>query len=197
MKTCIGLVANGVKDEKKETSNNTWLVGGVFGVAGCEHARFIRSVVSSWRLAEVFVLCEQLEAGRRAARSARAGRAGTRAGARAARRPARCTARQVVVRRGAGGRRLVTGGTSCHTSRQVFVLQGTAAEVSQVVVCSGCRVPLEGVGASLSKEELQASVRALYAGPAAPRRLRPVLQMGEECKSGVRPRHHKRGEHRL
>lgn len=30
---------------------------------GCEHARFIRSVVSSWRLAEVFVLCEQLEAG--------------------------------------------------------------------------------------------------------------------------------------
>lgn len=31
--------------------------------AGCEHARFIRSVVSSWRLAEVFLLCEELEAG--------------------------------------------------------------------------------------------------------------------------------------
>ncbi|CAG4970231.1 unnamed protein product [Colias eurytheme] len=30
---------------------------------GCEHARFIRSVVSSWRLAEVFLLCEELEAG--------------------------------------------------------------------------------------------------------------------------------------
>ncbi|PZC71073.1 hypothetical protein B5X24_HaOG214158 [Helicoverpa armigera] len=29
---------------------------------GCEHARFIRAVVSSWRLAEVFLLCEELEA---------------------------------------------------------------------------------------------------------------------------------------
>lgn len=32
-------------------------------VAGCEHARFIRSVVAPWRLAEVLVLCEELEAG--------------------------------------------------------------------------------------------------------------------------------------
>lgn len=31
--------------------------------AGCEHARFIRGVVSSWRLGEVFVLGEELEAG--------------------------------------------------------------------------------------------------------------------------------------
>ncbi|CAG9790718.1 unnamed protein product [Diatraea saccharalis] len=29
---------------------------------GCEHARYIRSVVSRWRLAEVFLLCEELEA---------------------------------------------------------------------------------------------------------------------------------------
>lgn len=35
----------------------------VFVRAGCEHARFIRSVVGSWRLSDVFQLCAELEAG--------------------------------------------------------------------------------------------------------------------------------------
>ncbi|CAG5058490.1 unnamed protein product, partial [Parnassius apollo] len=159
-----GLVANGIKDEKKETSNNTWLVGGVFGMAGCEHARFIRSVVSSWRLAEVFVLCEQLEAG--------AALRDLLVQAELAREPAPALHADLLAAlrdRWWCDVELVGAGWSLAAHRAILAARCSYFRELLQRYPNGCRVPLEGVGASLSKEELQASVRALYAGPAARR----------------------------
>ncbi|CAB3252275.1 unnamed protein product [Arctia plantaginis] len=134
---------------------------------GCEHARFIRSVVSSWRLAEVFLLCEELEAG--AALRDLATQADL------AREPARALHADLAAAykdRWWCDVELVGNGWSLGAHRAILAARCTYfRELLQRYPPSSVRVPLEGAGGGLSRAELEAAVLALYAG--APQEPRP------------------------
>ncbi|CAH2064765.1 unnamed protein product, partial [Iphiclides podalirius] len=127
---------------------------------GCEHGRFIRSVVSSWRLAEVFVLCEQLEAG--------AALRDLATQAELAREPAAALHADLAAAHRDGwwcDVELVGAGWSVAAHRAVLAARCSYFRELLQRYPNLCRVPLEGVGASLSKEEAELAVLALYAGP--------------------------------
>ncbi|KAM3955721.1 BTB/POZ domain-containing protein 7 [Aphomia sociella] len=123
---------------------------------GCEHARFIRSVVSSWRLAEVFLLCEELEAG--------AALRDLVTQAELAREPA--NALQVDLAAAYRDRRwcdveLVGAGWALAAHRCVLAARAPALR-ALLARHQGPRVPLEGAAAQLSRGELERAVAALY-----------------------------------
>ncbi|XP_068627178.1 BTB/POZ domain-containing protein 7 [Battus philenor] len=129
---------------------------------GCEHARFIRSVVSSWRLAEVFVLCEQLEAG--------AALRDLATQAELAREPAAALHADLAAihrDRWLCDVELVGAGWSLAAHRAILAARCSYFRDLLQRYPSACRVPLEGAGASLCREELELCVAALYAGPSA------------------------------
>ncbi|KAJ8706913.1 hypothetical protein PYW07_012991 [Mythimna separata] len=127
---------------------------------GCEHARFIRSVVSSWRLVEVFLLCEELEAG--------AALRDLVTQAELAREPAgalHADLAQAYKDRWWCDVELVGSGWSLAAHRAILCARCSYfRDLLQRYPPSCCRVPLEGAGASLSRDELEACVLALYAG---------------------------------
>nr|XP_049695672.1 BTB/POZ domain-containing protein 7 isoform X2 [Helicoverpa armigera] len=127
---------------------------------GCEHARFIRAVVSSWRLAEVFLLCEELEAA--------AALRDLVTQAELAREPAGALHQDLA--RAHADRwwcdvELVGAGWSIPAHRAILSARCTYfRDLLQRYPPSCCRVPLEGACSALSREELEAVVLALYAG---------------------------------
>ncbi|KAI8431626.1 hypothetical protein MSG28_016105 [Choristoneura fumiferana] len=144
---------------------------------GCEHARFIRSVVSSWRLAEVFLLCQELEAG--------AALRDLVTQAELAREPA--VALPAALHAQAQDRRwcdvqLCGAGWVLPAHRALL-----AARCSYFRALlhrhpsGGCRVPLDGPCANMSRAECEALLAALYAGPAA------------HCRAARHDRHCERG----
>ncbi|XP_026325472.1 BTB/POZ domain-containing protein 7 [Hyposmocoma kahamanoa] len=127
---------------------------------GCEHARFIRGVVASWRLAEVRVLCEELEAG--------AALRDLATQAELAREPApRLHADLAKAMR---DRRwydveLVGSGWSVRAHRAVLASRCSYFRDLLAKYPSGSvTVALDGVGANLSREEMELVLVALYAG---------------------------------
>ncbi|KAL0858654.1 hypothetical protein ABMA27_012480 [Loxostege sticticalis] len=126
---------------------------------GCEHARFIRSVVSTWRLAEVFLLCEDLEAG--------AALRDLVTQAELAREPA--AALHADLARAYNERwwcdvELVGAGWSVCAHRAVLAARCTYfRDLLKRYPPSVYRVPLDGACAALSRSEVCASVCALYA----------------------------------
>ncbi|XP_028172559.1 BTB/POZ domain-containing protein 7 [Ostrinia furnacalis] len=126
---------------------------------GCEHARFIRTVVGSWRLAEVFLLCADLEAG--------AALRDLVTQAELAREPA--AALHADLHRAYSERwwcdvELVGAGWSVRAHRAVLAARCTYfRELLQRYPPSVVRVPLDGACAGLSRAELAAAVCALYA----------------------------------
>ncbi|XP_053622826.1 BTB/POZ domain-containing protein 7 isoform X2 [Plodia interpunctella] len=130
---------------------------------GCEHSRTIRSVVSSWRLAEVFLLCEELEAGaalRDLSTQAELARAPA---------PHLAAALHAALRdRWWCDIELLGAGYTMHAHRAILSARCSYfRELLQHYPRSMYRVPLEGAGAALSRAELEAVVAALYTGQAA------------------------------
>ncbi|XP_039762472.1 BTB/POZ domain-containing protein 7 [Pararge aegeria] len=131
---------------------------------GCEHARFIRAVVGPWRLAEVFLLCEELEAG--------AALRDLATQAELAREPAPALHADLAA--------LYRDRWWCDVE---VVGAGWSLPAHRVILAARCsyfrdllqrypncvRVPLEGAGGSLSRVEADAVLLTLYAGSAAPR----------------------------
>ncbi|XP_075989640.1 BTB/POZ domain-containing protein 7, partial [Anticarsia gemmatalis] len=130
---------------------------------GCEHARFIRSVVSSWRLAEVFLLCEELEAG--------AALRDLATQAELAREPAGALHADLAAAyrdRWWCDIELVGSGWSLPAHRAVLAARCTYfRDLLQRYPPGAVRVPLEGAAGSLSRAEVEAAVLALYAGAGA------------------------------
>ncbi|XP_045456029.1 BTB/POZ domain-containing protein 7, partial [Melitaea cinxia] len=129
---------------------------------GCEHARFIRSVVSSWRLAEVFLLCEELEAG--------AALRDLATQAELAREPAprlHADLARLLRDRWWCDVEVVGAGWSLPAHRVILAARCTYFRDLLVRYPNSCRIPLEGVGGALSRDEVEACVLALYGGPAA------------------------------
>ncbi|XP_063391750.1 uncharacterized protein LOC134677249 [Cydia fagiglandana] len=130
---------------------------------GCEHARFIRGVVSSWRLAEVFLLCEELEAG--------AALRDLVTQAELAREPAPALHAQLHALQ--QDRRwcdveLVGSGWVLPAHRALLAARCSYFRELLLHYPSGpCRVPLEGAMAELPRGDVEALVAALYAGPHA------------------------------
>ncbi|XP_061727640.1 uncharacterized protein LOC133532807 [Cydia pomonella] len=130
---------------------------------GCEHARFIRGVVSSWRLAEVFLLCEELEAG--------AALRDLVTQAELAREPAPALHAQLHALQ--QDRRwcdveLVGSGWVLPAHRALLAARCSYFRELLLHYPSGpCRVPLEGALAELPRGDVEALVAALYAGPHA------------------------------
>ncbi|KAI5635926.1 BTB/POZ domain-containing protein 7 [Phthorimaea operculella] len=127
---------------------------------GCEHARFIRSVVSSWRVAEVFVLCEQLEAG--------AALRDLCTQAELAREPAQALHIDLAAAlhtRWWCDVELVGAGWSIPAHRAILAARSSYFRNLMLrYPTSQWRVPLEGPGARLSREEMEACLVALYSG---------------------------------
>ncbi|KAJ2942230.1 hypothetical protein O0L34_g15776 [Tuta absoluta] len=127
---------------------------------GCEHARFIRSVVSSWRVAEVFVLCEQLEAG--------AALRDLCTQAELAREPAQALHIDLAAAlhtRWWCDVELVGAGWSIPAHRAILAARSSYFRNLMVrYPTSQWRVPLEGPGARLTREEMEACLVALYSG---------------------------------
>ncbi|XP_049884434.1 BTB/POZ domain-containing protein 7 [Pectinophora gossypiella] len=127
---------------------------------GCEHARFIRGVVSSWRLAEVFVLCEELEAG--------AALRDLVTQAELAREPAAALQQDLAAAyrvRWWCDVELVGAGWCIPAHRAILAARCTYfRELLQRYPSGTWRVPLEGAGASLSREEMESAVLMLYGG---------------------------------
>ncbi|CAH0602480.1 unnamed protein product [Chrysodeixis includens] len=128
---------------------------------GCEHARFIRSVVSSWRLAEVFLLCEELEAA--------AALRDLVTQAELAREPAAALHADLAAAykdRWWCDVELVGAGWSLAAHRALLAARCTYfRDLLQRYPPPCVRVPLEGAGGALSRSELEAALLALYAGP--------------------------------
>ncbi|XP_045783260.1 BTB/POZ domain-containing protein 7 [Maniola jurtina] len=131
---------------------------------GCEHARFIRSVVSSWRLAEVFLLCEELEAG--------AALRDLATQAELAREPAPALHADLAALyrdRWWCDVEVVGSGWSLPAHRVILAARCTYFRDLLQRYPNCVRVPLEGVGGSLSRAEADAVLLTLYAGSVAPR----------------------------
>ncbi|CAH0730828.1 unnamed protein product, partial [Brenthis ino] len=129
---------------------------------GCEHARFIRSVVSSWRVAEVFQLSEELEAG--------AALRDLVTQAELAREPAPALHQDLARmyrERWWCDVELVGAGWSLAAHRVILSARCTYFRDLLQRYPTSCRVPLEGVGGALSRDEAEACVFALYAGTSA------------------------------
>ncbi|CAF4943593.1 unnamed protein product [Pieris macdunnoughi] len=130
---------------------------------GCEHARYIRSVVSGWRVAEVFLLCAELEAG--------AALRDLVTQAELAREPAAALHADLAV--------LLRDRVACDVE---VCGAGWALPAHRLILAARCtyfrdlmhrypkssRVPLEGACAGLRREEGEALLLALYAGAAPP-----------------------------
>ncbi|CAK1547953.1 unnamed protein product [Leptosia nina] len=128
---------------------------------GCEHARFIRSVVSTWRLAEVFLLCEELESG--------AALRDLLTQAELAREPAAALHADLAALyrdRLWCDVELVGAGWSLAAHRVVLAARCTYFRdlLHRYPKCA--RVPLDGVCSGLRREECEAVLLALYAGSA-------------------------------
>ncbi|KAJ2941831.1 hypothetical protein O0L34_g10639 [Tuta absoluta] len=127
---------------------------------GCEHARFIRSVVSSWRVAEVFVLCEQMEAG--------AALRDLCTQAELAREPAQALHIDLAAAlhtRWWCDVELVGAGWSIPAHRAILAARSSYFRNLMLrYPTSQWRVPLEGPGARLTREEMEACLVALYSG---------------------------------
>ncbi|XP_052746086.1 spidroin-1 isoform X2 [Bicyclus anynana] len=131
---------------------------------GCEHARFIRSVVSSWRLAEVFLLCEELEAG--------AALRDLATQAELAREPAPALHADLAALyrdRWWCDVEVAGGGWALPAHRVILAARCTYFRDLLQRYPNCVRVPLEGAGGSLSRAEADAVLLTLYAGSAAPR----------------------------
>nr|XP_032528353.1 uncharacterized protein LOC116778454 [Danaus plexippus plexippus] len=136
---------------------------------GCEHARFIRSVVSTWRLSEVFLLREELEAG--------AALRDLATQAELAREPApalHADLLELFRERWWCDVELVGKGFALPAHRVILAARCSYFRELLMRYPNSCRVPLEGAGGSLPREELEAAVVAMYAGPAA-------LRSGARC----------------
>ncbi|RVE42224.1 hypothetical protein evm_013124 [Chilo suppressalis] len=142
---------------------------------GCEHARFIRSVVSRWRLAEVFLLCEELEAG--------AALRDLVTQAELAREPA--PALPMALARALNDRwwcdvELVGAGWAVCAHRCILVARSSYFRRLLARYPPGVwRVPLDGGCAGVTRAELDACLCALYAGGlACVHRPRPKWEHG-------------------
>lgn len=131
---------------------------------GCEHSRFIRGVVGSWRLAEVFLLAEELEAG--AALRDLATQADL------AREPASALHQDLANAlhdRWWCDVELLGVGWSIPAHRSILAARCTYfRDLLNRYPPPSCRVPLEGACAGMSLEEVEACVCALYASPRHP-----------------------------
>lgn len=128
---------------------------------GCEHGRYIRSVVGDWQLPEVVVLCEEMEAG--------AALRDLLTQAELAREPAPALHADLAALLHDAcwcDVELIGAGWSLAAHRAVLAARSHYfRDLLRGRPPGFCRVPLEGAGASLSREELVAGVRMLYSGP--------------------------------
>ncbi|XP_050677939.1 BTB/POZ domain-containing protein 7 [Leptidea sinapis] len=148
---------------------------------GCEHARFLRSVVATWRPAEVVVLGEQLEA--------LAALRDLHAQAALAREPARPLAADLARLRHARlacDVELRGAGFSLPAHRAVLLARCDHFRDLLRRHPASARVPLEGVSASLSRAQLEAVLHALYAGAPPPADHAGSLR---NCRGGGGGRH--------